>query len=205
VALVALTKDPEKADAQYAQLAGAVGKSGQLSLAVSLTGRMKDRLKAGWTVVEIMRVAGKYAESAVKLEELEGMGDDKNKKHAQYRRATIYQNFTREHEKAIKLYQVISEPPDTLFQIAACYNTLNKRDEAIRALTEIQSSFSKHAAQALWTKAGYYKSWGNGKYAIGSARQLLKAYPKTSWSARAHEMLEAYGVKTGGAVVDSEN
>jgi tetratricopeptide (TPR) repeat protein len=85
-----------------------------------------------------------------------------------------------------------------------CYNKLNKRNEAIRALTEIQSSFSKYAAQALWTKATYYKVWGNGKYAIGSARQLLKAYPKTSWSARAHEMLEAYGVKTGGGVVDSK-
>ena len=204
VALVALTKDPEKADAQYAKLAEAVGKSGQLSLAVSLTGRMKDRLKAGWTVVEIMRVAHKYAEAAVKLEELEGMGDDKNKKSAQYRRATIYQTYLREYEKAIKLYQVISEPPDTLFQMAVCYNKLNKRDEAIRTLTEIQSSFSKHAAQAMWTKASYYKVWGNGKYAIGSARQLLKAYPKTQWASRAHQMLEAYGVKTGGAVVDGE-
>ncbi|MBT7701069.1 MAG: tetratricopeptide repeat protein [Verrucomicrobia bacterium] len=204
VALVALTKDPEKADAQYEKLAEAVGKSGQLSLAVSLTGRMKDRLKAGWTVYTIMNTAGKHAEAAVKLEELEGMGDDRNKKIAQERRAAIYHNVLREYEKAIKLYQVISEPPSTLFQIAACYNSLNKRDEAIQALTEIQSSFSDQAAQALWTKASYYRTWGNGKYAIGSARQLLKAYPKTSWSARAHEMLESYGVKTGGGVVDGE-
>ncbi|MBT7068103.1 MAG: tetratricopeptide repeat protein [Verrucomicrobia bacterium] len=204
VALVALTKDPEKADAQYEKLAEAVGKSGQLSLAVSLTGRMKDRLKAGWTVYTIMNTAGKHAEAAVKLEELEGMGDDRNKKIAQERRAAIYHNVLREYEKAIKLYQVISEPPSTLFQIAACYNSLNKRDEAIQALTEIQSSFSDQAAQALWTKASYYRTWGNGKYAIGSARQLLKAYPKTSWSARAHEMLESYGVKTGGGVGDGE-
>ena len=61
------------------------------------------------------------------------------------------------------------------------------------------------AAQALWTKASYYKVWGNGKYAIGSARQLLKAYPKSQWASRAHQMLEAYGVKTGGGVVDGEN
>jgi tetratricopeptide (TPR) repeat protein len=81
---------------------------------------------------------------------------------------------------------------------------LNKRDEAIQALTEVQSSFSDRAAEALWTKASYYKEWGNAKYAIGSARQLLKAYPKTTWSSRAHQMLEAYGVKTGGGVVDGE-
>ena len=204
VALVALTKDPEKADAQYEKLAEAVGKSGQLSQAVSITGRMKDRLKAGWTVYTIMNTAGKHAEAAVKLEELEGMGDDANKKIAQYRRAAIYHNILREYEKAIKLYRAISQPPDTLFQIAACYNSLNKRDEAIQALTEIQSSFSDQAAQALWTKASYYRTWGNGKYAIGSARQLLKAYPKTSWSSRAHQMLEEYGVKTGGGVVDGE-
>jgi len=151
-----------------------------------------------------MKMAGKYADAVAKLEELEGMGDDRNKKHAQGSRAAIYQNNTREYEKAIKLYREISEPPATLFQIAQCYNALNKRDEAIRALTEIQSSFSEQAAQALWTKASYYQKWGNGKYAIGSARQLLKAYPKTSWSARAHEMLESYGVKTGGGVVDGE-
>jgi len=203
VALVALTKDPEKADAQYAKLGEAVGLSGELSLAVSLTGRMKDRLKAGWTVYTIMNTAGKHAEAAVKLEELEGMGDDANKKIAQYRRAGIYHNTLREYEKAIKLYRAISEPPDTLFQIAGCYNSLNKHDEAIRALTEIQSSFSKQAAQALWTKADYSRKWGNGKSAIGFARQLLKAYPETSWSARAHEMLESYGVNTGGGVVDS--
>jgi len=204
VALVALTKDPDKADAQYQELAKAVGRAGQLSLAVSLTGRMKDRLKAGWAVYTIMMEAGKYADAAAKLEELEGMGDDRNKKIAQQRRAAIYQNQTREYEKAIKLYQAISEPPATLFQIAQCYSSLNKRDEAIRALTEIQSSFSDKAAEALWTKATYYQKWGNAKYAIGSARQLLKAYPKTQWSARAHEMLEAYGVKTGGGVVDGE-
>jgi tetratricopeptide (TPR) repeat protein len=204
VALVALTKDPEKADAQYAELAWAVGLAGQLSQAVSITGRMKDRLKAGWKVVEVMKIAGKYADAAAKLEELEGMGDDRNKRHAQGRRATIYQNQTREYEKAIKLYREVSEPPATLFHIAECYSSLNKRNEAIRTLTEVQSSFSDRAAEALWTKASYYKKWGNAKYAIGSARQLLKAYPKSQWSARAHEMLEAYGVKTGGAVVDGE-
>ncbi len=204
VALVVLTKDPEKADAQYAKLAAAVGLSGELSLAVSLTGRMKDRLKAGWAVVGIMGTAQKWAEAAAKLEELEGMGDDANKRHAQHSRATMYQHHMGEYEKALKLYQVISEPPDTLWRIAECYSSLKKRDEAIRVLTEIQSSFSDQAAQALWTKASYYRTWGNGKYAIGSARQLLKAYPKTSWSARAHEMLEAYGVKTGGGVVDGE-
>ena len=204
VALVALTKDPEKADAQYAELAKAVGLAGQLSLAVSITGRMKDRLKAGWTAVEVMKIAGKYADAAAKLEELEGMGDDRNKKHAQGSRAIIYHQNTREYEKAIKLYREISEPPATLFQIAQCYNALNKRDEAIRTLTEIQSSFSDRAAEALWTKATYYQKWGNAKYAIGSARQLLKAYPSTEWSSRAHQMLEAYGVKTGGGVVDGE-
>jgi tetratricopeptide (TPR) repeat protein len=161
-------------------------------------------MKAGWTVVEVMKVAGKYADAAAKLEELEGMGDDRNKKHAQGSRAIIYHRFTREYEKAIKLYRAISEPPATLFHIAECYSSLNKRNEAIRTLTEVQSSFSDRAAEALWTKASYYKKWGNAKYAIGSARQLLKAYPKSQWSARAHEMLEAYGVKTGGAVVDGE-
>ncbi|MDP6491440.1 MAG: tetratricopeptide repeat protein, partial [Kiritimatiellia bacterium] len=204
VALVALTKDPEKADAQYAELAKAVAFAGQPSLAVSITGRMKDRLKAGWTAVEVMKIAGKYADAAAKLEELEGMGDDRNKRHAQGSRAIIYHHHMREYEKAIKLYRAISEPPATLFQIAQCYNSLNKRDEAIRALTEIQSSFSDRAAEALWTKAEYYRKWGNAKYAIGSARQLLKAYPKSQWSTRAHEMLEAYGVKTGGGVVDGE-
>jgi hypothetical protein len=32
----------------------------------------------------------------------------------------------------------------------------------------------------------------------------LKAYPTTSYSSNAHELLEGYGIKTGGGVIDSE-
>ncbi len=203
--LVSAIEDKQKADKEYSLLIDALRGARRFTEARMLTDRMSDRLLAAWKNYEILgHGENKWKEAAAKLEEIEKQGDAANQLKAKGTRAYVYKDMTREWDKAIKLYQEISNPPTTLWDIEYCYYHGGKIEDAIKVLTEIQSSFPDDAPRALWTKTSYYHSSGNRKQAVACARSLLKMYPRASWSSNAHELLEGYGIKTGGGVIDSE-
>ena len=45
---------------------------------------------------------------------------------------------------------------------------------------------------------------GRGKKAIAQARKILKAYKKSHEASLAHQLLEKYGIATGGGVFEED-
>ncbi len=147
---------------------------------------------------------GKWREAINKLLELTKMGDKDWHRRAQDTLAWVYKDRTHEYDKAIKVYREIGEPPGTLWGIQECFHRMGKLKETLTTLNEIENMFPKDAPRAAWHKASYYREAGNRKLAIGHARRILKMYKKAHEASLAHQMLEDFGVPTGGGVVDEE-
>ncbi len=142
-----------------------------------------------------------FEKAIARLTDIEAMNNDKWKLTAQSQRAWCYTEMGK-FDEAIKLYQLINQPPGTLWSIQDCYKRWGKLDETIRTLTEIENSFPDQAANAAWHKAAYLNEAGEREKAIAQARRIMKVYPKSDASSKAHQLLESLGIKTGGGVVD---
>jgi tetratricopeptide (TPR) repeat protein len=205
LALLSRMADKDAADREYASIIDWLRNQRQYELAATIARRMNDQVKSSWKMYEIVgHGRGKWPEAVKMLQDIENNGDGENQLKARKARAWVYKERTREYEKAIKLYHNILEPPGTLWDIQYCYHKLGKLEDAIRTLTEIQNSFPDHAPRAAWTKAEYYHKAKDKKKAIACARYIMKAYTKSPEASRAHQMLEKYGIHTGGGVMDSE-
>ena len=125
-------------------------------------------------------------------------------KGAKYRLADIYHNRLGEHEKAVKIYQELNDPPRSLWGLGESQRSAGKKKEAYATLTEIASVFPDDAANAVYRMAEWRESDGDKTKAISLYRQLL-AHPKwkqSGASSRAHQALERLGVATGGAMTN---
>ena len=71
---------------------------------------------------------------------------------------------------------------------------------AIAQLKEVEAFFKDHAPEAAWRIAHLWNKSGKQKMYIASLRGVLKKYPKSGQSSRAHEELEALGIRIGGGV-----
>ncbi len=91
-----------------------------------------------------------------------------------------------------------------MWHIQDAYYRWGKLDNAITTLTEIENSFPDQSARAAWQKASYYHTAGQAKQAVSAARRVLKLYPKSAESSKAHQLLEGYGIATGGGLLDEE-
>jgi len=167
--------------------------------------QIRNRYLATYKEYEVLGHGERKWKAAVsKLIELEGMGDASWQSTAEWRRAEAYHHYMRQYDKAIKLYQQISKPPKTLWAVQDCYWRWRKVKQAIGVCVEIESSFPKDASSAAWQIAYYYDRSGSKKMAIAKSRAILKKYPKSSASSRAHQLLEKYGKETGGGVIDED-
>jgi hypothetical protein len=72
-------------------------------------------------------------------------------------------------------------------------------------LAEIENAFPNEAAEAAWYKAYYYKQASDNKMAVSEARRILKQYPKSPASSKAHQLLEEYGITTGGGLAEGND
>lgn len=118
--------------------------------------------------------------------------------------AWIYKDRLRDFEKALKIYREISTPPGTLWDIQYCLRQLGKKQEAQATLQELEF-FPDQRAQAIWVEAEYYREDGNKDMAVARYRRLLSDpdLKKSQQSSQAHQRLEAWGIATGGAVVET--
>jgi tetratricopeptide (TPR) repeat protein len=194
------TKDPLEADKRLARLADICREGGSYDLGNYCLQQMKERPWAKYKEHEILVSRGKIEEAAQVLQELEATGDVKWTNRAKLSRAELYRHRLNRQEEAIKLYTDINNPPSTLWAIQDSYMRLGKLEESIRVLSEIQNMFPDDAARALWQKAENNHRSGNKKQAASYAKALLSHYKDSSESSRAHQLLEDYGIKTGGGV-----
>lgn len=145
---------------------------------------------------------GDWKKAAARLEDLEKMGDATWTIKARQMRAAVYKDNLARYEDAISLYREINEPPGTLWNIQDAYVRWGKLSEALQTLTEIENFFPKDAANAAWNKAKYLHRSGDGKLAVAAARRVLKLYPDSQASSQAHQLLEEYGIRTGGGLLE---
>ena len=164
---------------------------------------MKVPLDRLWLTYEIDRREGQWDAVKLTLEQIIANPDPQVSLNGKKTLAWVYKDATREYEKAIKLYEDINQPPGTLWDIQWCYRRLGEKIKAQATLDEL-AFFPDQAARAVWTKAEYFREDGEKDKAIALYRRLLSQpeWKKTGESSQAHQRLEAWGIATGGAVIN---
>ena len=125
-------------------------------------------------------------------------------KRAKYDLAWHYRVRLSEHEKAVKIYQDLDDPPRSLWGLAESLRDCGKKTEAYKSLTEIASMFPNDAPNAVLRIAQWKERDGDKEKAIALYRRLL-SHPKwkqSSASSEAHQALERFGIATGGAMTN---
>lgn len=195
-------QDAGDANGKYAFIIDRLRDAGVYDRALFVADKMNDRPYAEYKKYEVYGRWGDWNKAVRCLEDIEKMGSKDWQMRAQRERARVYKDVLGKYEEAIKLYQVINEPPGTLWAVQECYRKWGKLKEALTTLSEIENSFPDQSSEAAWHKAWYLHEAGNSQDAISQARRILKVYPKTQASSRAHQLLEQYGIATGGGVVE---
>jgi len=159
---------------------------------------------ASYKEYEILGAKGKWDAAVKRLQDIENMGNTDWAARALGERARVYKDVLRKYEEAIVLYQQLNNPPHNLWAIQECYRRWGKLKEALVVLSEIENMFPDHASNAAWHKASYLSEAGELERAVAQARRILKVYPKSSASSKAHQFLEKHGIATGGGVVEND-
>jgi len=204
VALVKTIQDKKDANGRYAWLSDRLREAGDYARAHYCIGLMSDPPYAAYKECEIFFQQSKWKEALARLEQIEKMGNADWAGRALERRAWIHKDYLYQYETAVQLYRQLNNPPWNLWQVQECYIRWGKLDEAITTLSEIENSFPAEASKAAWYKASYYHEAKQAKQAIAQARKILKAYKESKEASQAHQLLEQYGVATGGGVFEKE-
>jgi tetratricopeptide (TPR) repeat protein len=204
VTLIRTEQDKAQANNKYAWLVDRLREGGDYLRALYCAQLIADAPFAAYKQYEVYHAQSKWNEALGRLMDIEKMPNKEWAYRAMDQRARVYRENLGQYDKAIELYRQISQPPRTLWDIQDCYMRWGKLDEAITTLTEIENSFPTDAARAAWHKAHYYDQANQSKKAIAIARKILKAYKASPEASRAHQLLEKYGVPTGGGVFEGE-
>lgn len=197
-------KEQKARNDRYAWLADRMREAGDWTACRFCIGKMTDPLHADYIRYQMAASQRDWTTAITHLVRLEKANDRTWSPRALGQHAWVCKDVLHQYEAAIKLYQQMSNPPDNLWAIQDCYRRWGKLDSALTTLTEIENSFPDHAAKAAWKKAEYYHAAGQAKQAVSAARRVLKLYPKSAPSSKAHQLLEGYGIATGGGLLDEE-
>ncbi|MBT3199971.1 MAG: tetratricopeptide repeat protein [Phycisphaerales bacterium] len=130
----------------------------------------------------------------------------KSPKHAQdivWSHATLMQ-WQGKLPEAIKLYQAANRQPQSTWAVIDCLVTLKQYDKAIKLTRELESLGAAVASAACLKAADIYRSSGNKGKEVQQLQLVLRRYPKSSESSKAHGRLETYGVKLIGGESEAE-
>ncbi len=163
-----------------------------------------DPVKRAWTAADLGWAArdGNYIVESLKP--LEAMPDPGVADSAKRNHAKCCQEILRDYDTAIKLYEEAPQPPSTLWLVAECHRLAGRKPKAQATLDEICSMFPNDAANAMLRKGDWYRDDGDKKNAIGCYRRIMAhaEWKKSGASSQAHQRLEAFGIGTGGAVLN---
>ncbi len=194
------TDDKASADSRYVAVIGRLRDDRKYTQAELLISRINNQVMAEWQRQVILERQGKWNEAIKKLDDIAGM-DPKEAQKCSRRKGEIYLHYTRQYDLAINSFREADYPPGSLWQIAECQYRMADLKGAITTLSEIENSFPDDSANAAWKKVEYYKGANDIKNGIANARRIMKMYPNSSASSKAHQYLEGYGIATGGGVL----
>lgn len=187
-------------------LAGLVDRlvgAGLLDAARRMAERMENRAYALSKHVEIEMAAEDFKKAAKLCQDIEDMDTGRFAQQALVTRADIYKDELGKYEEAIKLFQLINEPPGTVWSIIECEEKRGRPELAVQNCTELENFFESEAPKAGFAKGMIWRRAGERKKAIAAFRAVLKKYPRHQVSSKAHQMLEKYGIATGGGVLEA--
>ena len=190
--------DKSAADDRYARLVDLCREGGAFERARLVTEQMNDRTHAGYKDYEILYSEQKWEEAIKQLQMVESAGQPAWADRAMNERARLYREVLNRQPEAIALYERINKPPGTLWGIQECYKRMNKLDQSLNTLTEIENLFPTDAARAAWQKAVYLKEAGDTKKAIAAAKHVAVTYKSAPEASSAHTMLEGFGIHLVG-------
>ena len=178
-----------------------IGRSSEAKLLLDC---IDDPIVRAWTAANIgwRTRDGEYI--VEQMEIIEKSPDAAEVEKAKRSHARCCQEILRDYDAAIKLYESAPEPPRTLWYVAQCHRAAGRLQKAQMQLDEICSIFPDEAALAMLTKGDWYRDAGEKKQAIGCYRRILAhaEWKKSQAASQAHQRLEAFGIATGGAVVN---
>lgn len=199
-------KAPDKAaqSARALQFIGILNGMGRANDSKLFLDLILDPVKRAWTAVDIgwrMRDSKYIVEN---LKTLEASPDPSVSDEAKRNHARCCEELMRDYDGAIKLYEEAPAPSGTLWAIARCHRAAGRMSKAQMQLDEICSMFPNEASNAMLTKGDWYRDAGDKKNAIGCYRRILghNDWKRTGAASQAHQRLEAFGIATGGAVVN---
>ena len=117
--------------------------------------------------------------------------------------AVLLQGLGR-HEEAIKAFRAANRQPESTWEIAGSLTALKQYDQAVAALREIESVGGATAAEACLRAADVHRASGDKGREVTQLRAVLKRYPKSGESSKAHNRLESYGVALTGGEAEVE-
>jgi TolA-binding protein len=107
-------------------------------------------------------------------------------------------------EEAIEAFRTANKQPDSTFEISECYVGLKQYDQAIKTVSDLESVGGPVASQASLRVADIHRISGDKAKEVAQLRTVLRRYPKTGESAKAHDRLEAYGVALVGGEAEAK-
>jgi tetratricopeptide (TPR) repeat protein len=196
--------DKKERDRRLAWVVDRLRDCGRMMRAEYVTNQMTNRAHAAYKQHELLARQKKYADAVARLVQAEALGDEVWTRNSKRARAAIYKDHMGKYDDAIAVYLDLDDPPWSLWQMQHCEWKAKRTKKALAILTEIEAMFPKDAPNAAWYKTHYLHESGQKESAIAGARRILKKYKKSQAASHAHQLLEKYGVQTGGGVFDDE-
>ena len=194
---------PEEAEKRAKEIIKILSDCGMFIEARTLLPHVRNKIANLWSAYGIDLAERKYKDCVISLEGIIASPDPEASLSGKKTLAWLYRERMGEYAKAVKLLEEINQPPGTLWDIQWCYRRMGEKKKAQATLDEI-TFFPDHAARAVWTKAEYFREDGEKDMAVALYRRLLSQpeWKKTQESSWAHQKLEAWGIATGGAVIN---
>lgn len=118
-------------------------------------------------------------------------------------KATLLRELGR-HEEAIQAYKAANKQPHSTLAITDCLVAMKQYGQAIKTVQALESVGGDTASQACFKVADIYRVAGNKGKEVDQLRLVLRRYPKSGQSSKAHQRLENYGVKVVGGEAEAE-
>ncbi len=104
-------------------------------------------------------------------------------------------------DEAIATWRQVDDEPHSSFQVAKCQERKGQWKQAAATLKQVEAFFKNQkdfGPRAAYEVAKVYERADEKKLRIAALRAVVQQYGKTSQASRAHEELEALGVRIGG-------
>lgn len=208
VGFIAKTPDDEKnkdrQQARYQEMTNKLINGNRLLDASVANSRISDKKIVAWNEFRILEKQNKWADAVKHLDSVKEnfKTDAEFVTKCNWAKGDVLKDHLKKYDDAIKVFLEISQPPKTLWEIVDCNYRKGDLPAALKGLIEIENAFPDSGAAAAWRRAQYQEWAKNSEMAIKEARYIMKKYPAAQESSWAHQMLERYGVDTGGAVSD---